>query len=133
MQDRTELINPASLGKHPGYSHGIKVRAEYFLFVAGQVGWDEQQRIVSPDFGDQFGKALENVLTVVRAAGGKPENIARLTIYVADRNEYLANLSAIGDAYRRQMGKYYPAMTAIEVSGFVEAGARLELEATAWL
>lgn len=133
MSSPFELINPPELGRHSGYSQGVKVAAGTMLFVAGQVAWDEHSRIVSPDFAEQFSRALANVLTVVRAAGGAPQNIARLTIYVLDRNEYLANAKRIGTRYREQMGSHYPAMTLVEVKGLLEEGARLELEATAVL
>ncbi len=133
MPSKLELINPPELGPHPGYSQGARVQTDRLLFVAGQVAWDEQCRMVSPDFTPQFDKALSNVLTVVRAAGGSPESIVRMTIYVADHREYLANLKGIGEVYRRQMGRHYPAMTLLEVKGFLEDGAKLELEATAAL
>ena len=81
------------------------------LFVAGQVGWDETGRIVSSDIVGQFDKALSNVLAVVRQAGGEPASIVRLTLYVLDRREYRANMKPLGEAYRSQMGKHYPAMT----------------------
>ena len=133
MPSQFELINPPELGKPSGYSHGIKVRSDHLLFIAGQVAWDEHCRIVSPDFVAQFDRALANVLTVLRQAGGRPENLVRLTIYVLDRGEYLANLKPLGEGYRRQMGGHYPAMTLVEVKGLLEEGARLELEATAAL
>ncbi len=133
MGNQLEMINPPELGKHPGYSQGVKVTGGSFLFIAGQVGWDERGQMVSADFAAQFAKALSNLLTVTRAAGGKPESIVRLTIYVVDKREYLASTKAVGEAYRELMGKHYPAMTLVEVKGLVEDGAKLELEATAAL
>ena len=133
MNPKVELINPPELGKHPGYSHAVKVQAGSFLFVSGQVGWDQTCTIVSTDFVAQFEKALANVVTAVRAAGGKPEDIVRLTIYVLDRRDYFGDLKRLGEAYRRQMGRHYPAMTAVEVKGLVDEGAKVELEATAAL
>lgn len=133
MKNNLELINPPELGRHSGYSQGVKTQAGPLLFIAGQVAWDEQSRIVSPDFTAQFSKALSNVLAVIRAAGGQPESLVRLMIYVLDRNEYLANAKKIGEAYRQQMGKHFPAMTLVEVTGLFEEGAKLELEATAAL
>ena len=133
MPNQLQLINPPELGRHSGYSHGVKTQAGPLLFVSGQVGWDEQSKIVSPDFTAQFSKALSNVLTVVRAAGGQPESLVRLTLYVLDRNEYIANAKNVGEAYRQQMGKHFPAMTLLEVKGLLEDGAKLELEATAAL
>lgn len=133
MHNKFEFINPPELGKHPGYSNGIKTPSASLLFVAGQVAWDEANKIVSSEFVGQFDQALSNVLTVVRQAGGVPEDIVRLTIYVLDRREYLENLKLLGEAYRRQMGKHYAAMTLVEVRGFMEEGAKVELEATAVL
>ena len=131
MQNHLELINPPELGKHPGYSQGVKTQAGSLLFIAGQVGWGERGKIVSPEFAAQFAKALANVLTVVRAAGGQPESLARLTLFVLDREEYMASLKQVGEIYRQQMGKHYPAMTLVVVKGLLEEGAKLELEATA--
>lgn len=133
MSNPLELINPPELGPHSGYSQGVKVQASQLLFIAGQVAWDENSRIVSPDFAAQFDRALANVLCVVRQAGGRPENVVRITMYVLDRREYLENLKALAPVYRRHMGKHYPAMTLVEIKGLVEEGARLELEATAAL
>ena len=133
MQREQELINPAELGKHPGYSQGVRTASGKLLFVAGQVGWDDRGVIVSSEFTEQFAKALANVITVVRAAGGSPDTIARMTIYVLDKKEYLANLKGIGKLYREQMGSHYPAMTLLEVKGLLEEGAKVEIEATAAL
>jgi len=133
MSNALELINPPELGKHPGYSHAVKVQTNSFLFISGQVGWDETGTLVSSDFVAQFEQALANVVTALRAAGGKPENLVRLTVYFRDRREYQADLKRLGEAYRRHLGRHFPAMTAIEVKGFFEEGAKVELEATAAL
>ena len=133
MPNHLQWINPPELGRHSGYSQGVITQAGPLLFISGQVAWDEQSRIVSPDFAAQFSKALSNVLAVIRAAGGQPQSIVRLTIYVLDRNEYIASAKQIGEAYRQLMGKHFPAMTLVEVKGLLEAGAQLELEATAAL
>ncbi len=127
-------INPAALGAPRGYSHGmLATRGAKLLFVAGQIGWDERQRLVGDGFAEQFARALENVVTVVREAGGRPENLGRLTIYVVDRHEYLAALQEVGAAYRGIMGRHYPAMTLVEVKALLEPGAKVEIEATAAL
>ena len=131
MQNKLELINPPELGRHSGYSQGVKVRGGELLFISGQIGWDQQGRIVSPDFAAQFARALANVLAVVRAAGGEPASVARMTIYVLDKHEYLASAKQVGEAYRTQMGKHFSAMTLVEVRGLLEEGAKLELEAIA--
>jgi enamine deaminase RidA (YjgF/YER057c/UK114 family) len=127
-----ELVNPPQLARPRGYSHGVKGQGE-ILFVAGQIGWDAAARIVSDDFVAQFAQALDNVLAVVRAAGGAPESVARLTVYVVDKAEYLAGAKALGAAWRQRMGRHYPAMALVEVKSLLEPGARVEIEATALL
>ena len=128
------VINPESLGAARGYSNGMLAPAGgRLLFVAGQVAWDDRQRIVCDDFPGQLGRALENVLTVVREAGGGPENIARMTFFVATLGEYLSDLEAVGEAYRRVMGKHFPAMALFEVKALVDPRAKVEVEATAVL
>ncbi len=103
------------------------------LFVAGQVGWEGDQRIVSDVFSEQFGRALRNVLAVVGEAGGEPEHVASMTIYVVDHHEYVDQLSAVGAAYRELMGRHFPAMALVEVQALLEAGAKVEIQATAVL
>ncbi|MEW6281771.1 MAG: RidA family protein [Candidatus Eremiobacterota bacterium] len=126
------VLNPETLGAPRGYSNGILAPAGgRILFVAGQIGWDREGRIVSEDFAAQFDRALANVLEVVRAAGGQPENVGRMTLYVADRHEYNAALRQVGEAYRRHMGRHYPAMALLEVKALLEPGAKVEIEATA--
>ena len=126
------LINPAELGAPSGYSHGALTPAgARTLFVAGQVGWDQDQQLVSEKFVDQFKQALDNVLAVVRAAGGSAENVARLMIFVTDKQEYLENLEALGQAYRQVMGRHFPAMALVEVQALLEPGAWVEIEGTA--
>lgn len=127
-----KLINPASLGTPKGYSNGVLIEQPgRLLFVAGQVAWDEKQEIVSSDLVEQFDRALANVLSVVSEAGGTPQQIVRLLIYVIDRNEYSARLREIGERYRAHMGKHFPAMVLVEVKGLLETGAQIEIEATA--
>ncbi len=128
-------IDPIALGgRGSGYSNGMLVAAgARILFVAGQVGWDASRRLVDGGFVPEFERALENAVEVVRAAGGEPWHVARLTIYVVDKGEYLAQIGAVGAAYRRVFGKHYPAMSLVEVSGLLEPGARVEIEATAAL
>ncbi len=125
-------VNPASLAPPRGYSHGMKGTGEV-LFVAGQVGWDGQGRMVTGGFVAQFAQALANVLAVVREAGGAPASVARLTLYVTDKREYRAQQREVGEAYRRLMGKHFPAMALVEVRGLLEDDARVEIEAVALL
>lgn len=125
------IINPEALGQPRGYSNGILFDGGSLLFVAGQIGWDRDSRIVSDDFADQFAQALSNVLTVVRGAGGQPESIGRLLIFVTDKEEYSSRLRDVGSAYRQLMGKHFPAMTLVEVNSLLEPLAKVEIEALA--
>lgn len=130
----TPIDPPALGGRGSGYSNGMLAPAgSRILFVAGQVGWDGARRLVDGGFVPQFERALENVAEVVRAAGGEAWHVARLTLYVLDKGEYLAQLGAVGAAYRRVFGKHFPAMTLVEARGLLEPGARVEIEATAAL
>lgn len=128
---RLQPIDPDELAPPRGYSNGILApRDGRLLFVAGQIGWD-RDGVVADGFAAQFALALDNVLAVVRAAGGSPSDLARLTIYVADRHEYGAAAKQVGAAYRERMGRHYPAMALVEVQALLEPGARVEIEATA--
>lgn len=126
----TLAINPGQLVKPRGYNHGIKVSgARSLLFLAGQVAWDGEGKLVGEgDFVVQFDKALENLLAVVSEAGGKGENIVKLNLYVIDKEKYISSLKQIGQVYRKHMGKHFPAMTLVEVKGLYEPGTMLEIE-----
>jgi enamine deaminase RidA (YjgF/YER057c/UK114 family) len=127
-----EVINPKSLGAPRGYANGVLVEpGGRLLFVAGQVAWDEQQQIVSDDLVEQFDRSLGNVIAVVSEAGGGPEAIVRLVIYVADKVEYRDRMKEIGARYRALMGKHFPAMVLVEVKSLLEDQAAVEIEATA--
>jgi enamine deaminase RidA (YjgF/YER057c/UK114 family) len=129
-----QAVNPEELGAPKGYSNGILAPAGgRLLFVAGQVGWGPDQKLVSRTFPGQFGQALANAMAVVRTAGGSPQRVARLTIYVTDRKLYLDSLPDVGEAYRKVMGRHYPAMALLEVKALLEPGALVEIEATAVL
>src|SRR5256885_11528698 len=109
-------VNPHALTPPRGYSNGVAYRGEgSMLFLAGQVGWDAAGRIVSDRFEDQFDQALANLIAVVAEAGGTPESIGKLTIFVTDCAEYVAAREATGQRYRRRMNNHYPAMTLVEV------------------
>ena len=127
-------INPKPLGAPRGYSHGVLTEpGGRLLFVAGQVGWNENQQIVSPDLVVQFDRALANVIAVITEAGGRPEQIARLVIYVTDKHEYRAQMKEIGERYRARMGKHFPAMVLVEVKSLLEDEAKIEIEGIAVL
>lgn len=128
------IVNPPELGEPRGWNNGLLAPpGGRVLFVAGQTARDGEGRIVAGGFVPQFERALQNVLAVVRAAGGGPEQIGRLTVYVTDRDDYLANRKAMGEAYRRLMGRHYPAIALLVVAALVDEGAVIEIEATAVL
>jgi enamine deaminase RidA (YjgF/YER057c/UK114 family) len=127
------FINPESLGAPHGYANGVLTEGGRLLFIAGQVAWDQQQQIVSADLVEQFDQALANVITVLTAAGGRPEQIARLVIYVTDKQDYRRRMKEIGERYRARMGKHFPAMVLLEVAGLLEDQAQIEIEGVAVL
>jgi enamine deaminase RidA (YjgF/YER057c/UK114 family) len=134
MSKSLTFINPKCLGRPRGYANGVLTETGgRLLFVAGQIAWDENQQLVSVDFVEQFERALSNVLAVVVAAGGAAEQIARLTVYVTDKREYLARTREVGERFRALMGTHYPAMSLVEVKSLLEDGAKVEIEATAVL
>jgi enamine deaminase RidA (YjgF/YER057c/UK114 family) len=129
-----DFINPESLGPPRGYSNGVLAETGgRLLFIAGQIAWDERQQIVSADFVEQFDRALANVITVVTAAGGRTEEIARLLIYVTDKNEYRSRTRELGQRYRARMGQHFPAMALVEVKSLLEDEAKVEIEGIAVL
>jgi len=129
-----KMINPQSLGAPHGYSNGVLTESGgRLLFVAGQIGCNQAQKIVSSDFVEQFDQALRNVLAVVTEAGGTAEHVTQLTIYVTDKSEYLSQTRPIGERYRAHMGKHFPAMALLEVKGLLDPAAKVEIEAMAVL
>lgn len=127
-------VNPAVLGKPSGYNNGMLVpNATVALEVAGQVAWDVNKRIVSPEFVGQFDQALRNFMDVVKEAGGGPEHVAELTIFITDKKAYNNSLKSLGEVWKRVMGKNFPAMACVVVAGLVEEGAMVEIKGTAYL
>ena len=124
------ILQPPGWARAKGFSNGI-VASGKLVFIAGQVGWTGDGQWKARDFAGQFRQALANILEVLAQANGRPEHIVRLTWYVLDKREYLSSLKAVGQAYRELMGKHYPTMAVVQVSGLVEDEARLEIEATA--
>lgn len=134
MSPRFDLVNPRELGPPSGFNHGlIAPVGARLLFVAGQTATDEAGRIVSDGFTEQFDRALARVLVVVREAGGQPEHIGRMTVYVTRMDRYCANRPALREIWRRHMGSHYPAMALVEVTALVDTDAIVEIEATAVL
>ena len=125
-----KVLQPADLAPAKGYANGIECEG-VLVFVSGQIGWDAERRIVSGSFSDQAHQALRNVVAVLAEAGAGPGHIARMTWYVTDKREYLAEQRALGAHYRDVMGRHFPAMSVVEVSGLLEEGAKVEIEATA--
>jgi enamine deaminase RidA (YjgF/YER057c/UK114 family) len=128
-----EILNPETLAPPRGYSNGMVLGPGRIVFVAGQIGWDREGKLVSNEMTAQFGQALKNVVDVVRAGGGEAKDIGRLTIYVTDKQRYIAQAKAIGAEYRAVMGKHFPAMALVQVADLLEEGALVEIEATAVL
>ncbi len=125
-----KTIHPETWPTPKGYANGI-LASNGTLFIGGQIGWDSDQNFVSDTFLGQMEQALKNIRDVVEAAGGTPEDIVRLTWYVTDKKDYLDNQAEVGAAYRRVLGRHFPAMAMVVVSGLVEDEALVEIEATA--
>jgi enamine deaminase RidA (YjgF/YER057c/UK114 family) len=129
-----KLINPQALGAPSGYSNGLLTESSgKLLFIAGQIAWNQEHQIVSDDFVEQFDKALENVMTVVSEAGGKASDVARLIVYVTDKQAYVARTREVGERYRKHMGKHFPAMVLVQVAGLLDDAAKVEIEGIAVL
>jgi enamine deaminase RidA (YjgF/YER057c/UK114 family) len=125
-----QTLQPAAWARPRGYSNGIAAEGR-LVFVAGQIGWNAEQRFEHSDLVGQVQQALQNVVAVLAEAGGRPEHITRLTWYLIDKRDYLAQATRIGTVYRAVIGRHFPAMTAVQVSGLVEDAALVEIEATA--
>ena len=130
-----KVIHPSHFPKPRGYANGILTDMPNgrMLHVSGQIGWDKDAHIVSLDFAVQFLQALDNVIAVVREAGGATEHIVKLLVFVTDLEAYRAATTAIGEGWRGRLGKYYPAMSMVKVAGLLEPGALVEIEAVAIL
>jgi enamine deaminase RidA (YjgF/YER057c/UK114 family) len=127
-----EILNPPALGAPKGWNNGILVPpGARLLLIAGQAGWETDNPGAPPGLVEQFARALDKVTTVIRAAGGEPTDLARLTVYVTDLAAYRAGVKALGAVWRERFGRHYPAMALVEVKGLVDRGALVEMEATA--
>ena len=127
-----EVIQPDGWAKAKGYANGMKT-ADNQLFVGGQIGWTAEQKFEMHDFVGQMEQALRNILDVVEAAGGAADSITRLPWFLTDKKEYLARQREVGEAYRRVLGRHFPAMSVVVVAGLIEDEALVEIEATAVL
>lgn len=128
----TRTILPPGWQRPKGYSNGMAARGEV-LAIAGMIGWDAQERLVSPEFVPQFRQALENVRAVVEAAGGSAEHVVSLTIYVTDKRMYAGALAEVGAIYRAVLGRHFPAMALVQVADLLEPGALVEIQGLAVL
>jgi enamine deaminase RidA (YjgF/YER057c/UK114 family) len=132
MTETRKIITPPHFPKARGYANGI-LAAGKTLHISGQIGWDSEARIVSPDFGVQFLQALDNVIAVVREAGGGTEHLVKLLAFITDLDAYRNARTIIGEGWRARMGNYYPAMSLVKVAGLLEPGALVEIEGVAAL
>ena len=125
-----QVLQPPGWARPKGYANGVVAKGR-MIFVAGQVGWDASERFATEDLAGQVRQALRNVVAILAEGGARPEHIVRMNWYLADAAEYNARLADVGAAYREVIGKHCPAMTALQVAGFVEKGAKVEIEVTA--
>ena len=125
-----DLLHPKHWARPSGYSNGVAAEGRQ-VFVAGQIGWNAEREIVGDDFVAQVEQALQNIVHVLAEADARPEDLVRLTWYVTDKREYLARASEVGAAYRRVIGRHFPAMTVVQVVALLEDRAKVEIEATA--
>jgi enamine deaminase RidA (YjgF/YER057c/UK114 family) len=126
-----EVLMPKGWAPPIGYANGIAVKPGRIVFVAGQVGWDEQQKFQSEDIVPQFEQALKNIVAVLAEAGAKPEHICRMTAYCCDKPAYLAARKQLGRLWVQYIGRHFPAMSMIFVSDLLDNPGKIELEATA--
>lgn len=125
-----QILQPPGWARPKGYANGVAASGRY-VAIAGMIGWDGQQQFHSDDFAEQARLALQNIVDVLKEAGGRPEHIVRMTWYVTDKREYLAAGREVGKAFRELIGCYNAAMTAVEVTALMEDRAKVEIEATA--
>jgi enamine deaminase RidA (YjgF/YER057c/UK114 family) len=125
-----EFLHPDNWVASKGYTNGVAAEGRQ-VFVAGQVGWNARSEFESDDFVAQVEQALSNVIQILAQAGGESRHLVRLNWYLTDKAEYVARQKEVGEAYRRVIGRHFPAMTLLIVAGLLEAGAKVEIEATA--
>lgn len=126
-----DIILPEGWPMPKGYSNGILAAKGRTLFLAGQVGWTTEEKFVSDKLVPQFEVALKNIVAIVEQAGGKPEDICKMTCFCKDREQYLASRKELGAVWRNIMGKHYPCMSMIFVDDVLDHPGLIEIEATA--
>jgi enamine deaminase RidA (YjgF/YER057c/UK114 family) len=127
-----EFLQPANWKRPNGYANGVAARGRT-IFLSGMIGWDAQGKLVSKDFVEQVRQTLKNIVHVLAEAHASPGHIVRMNWYVIDKKEYIGAYKELGKVYREIIGRHYPAMTAVQVIGLIEDGARVEIEVTAVL
>jgi len=132
MTDNHQILHPAAWKPASGYANGVVAEGRV-VYLGGQVGWNKDQVFETDDFVGQVEQCLRNILEILAEAGGEPRHLVRLTWFVTDKNEYLGRLRDLGGAYRKVLGRHFPAMSLVQVAGLVEDGAKVEIEATAVL
>jgi enamine deaminase RidA (YjgF/YER057c/UK114 family) len=132
MKNQFEVLQPKDWPAPKGYANGIVAEGRQ-VYIAGQIGWTAEAKLVSDDFVAQVEQALANIVQVLAEAGGEPAHLVRMTWYLTDKPEYMSRQKEIGAAYRRVIGRHFPVMSAIVVAGLIEDGAKVEIEATAVL
>lgn len=127
-----KILHPPGWPRPKGYAYGVAAQGQ-LIFISGMVGWNERAEFETDSLAGQVTQALQNAVNALKEAGAGPEHVVRMTWYLKDRHEYLANSGQIGEAYRKVMGRHFPAMSVVEVSGLLEDRARVEIEVTAVL
>lgn len=127
-----EILHPENWKTAKGYANGIAAEGRT-VFLGGQIGWNASQEFETDDFIGQVEQCLNNIVSILHEANGRPEHLVRLTWYILDKQEYLGRLHELGEVYRRVLGRHFPAMTMVQVSALIEDRARVEIEATAVL
>ncbi|MFQ3303716.1 RidA family protein [Candidatus Njordibacter sp. Uisw_039] len=125
-----KLLNPPHWKPAKGYANGVMSQGQQ-IFVGGQIGWNENQIFETQDFVAQCEQTLMNIVEVLAQANAKPEHLVRLTWYVVDKQVYLKHQKALGDVFRKVIGRHFPAMTMVQVADLIEDQALVEIEATA--
>ena len=127
-----KILQPPGWARAKGFSNGISCSGR-LVFIAGQIGWTGQAKWEARDFAGQFRQALQNVISVLREAKGKPEHIVRLTWYLTSKSEYQASGAGIGGAWKEALGKNFPPSTLLYIDGLVDERAKVEIEVTAFV
>ncbi len=127
---KMKFLLPEGWESPKGYSQGVVAEGRQ-IFISGQIGWDENSIFQTDDFAEQAGQALRNIISILAEADASAEHITRLTWFITDKQEYLASLKSLGQKYREEVGRHFPAMSVVEVSSLMEDRAKVEIEATA--